>query len=66
MPAGNKTGPDGNGPGTGRGLGGCPTSNPKNSQYPNKGIGGGRGQGVGRGLGGGRGQGGGRGGGRGR
>ena len=54
MPAGNKTGPDGNGPATGRGLGGC--TNPKNPQCPNRGTGGGGGQG-----GGGKGQGGGRG-----
>ena len=69
MPRGDRTGPDGQGPKTGRGQGKCGkgTRNPSqgNQGGMKSGRGGGRGQGQGRGGGGGQGRGGGTGQGRG-
>ena len=58
MPRGDKTGPEGRGPATGRGLGGClpGKSTGKKTTVPSRGFGGGGG--LGRGPGGGRGMGG--------
>ena len=50
MPRGDKTGPEGQGPKTGRGLGPCNGENQKGSQFPKQ-LGRGRGRGLGRGLG---------------
>ncbi len=71
MPRGDRTGPDGQGPRTGRGQGKCGKGTQNPSQGGQRGMGSGRGggssrgQGQGRGSGGGQGQGGGTGQGRG-
>lgn len=49
MPRGNKTGPEGKGPMTGRGLGSCTGENPTNSNYSTFGLG--LGRRLGRGMG---------------
>jgi len=46
MPQGDRTGPRGRGPRTGRGLGNCPPQNDNRKEETNKGFG--RGQGHGR------------------
>ena len=54
MPGGDRTGPDGMGPVTGRGLGYCTGNQAPGYAYPSPGRGFGRGRGMGRGRGWGR------------